>query len=98
MGESEVDEAVDVEGGGAVVEPMGLIYTIGRSPSDHRLFDAETLWCVRSVPVMAAHHTRGRHGSGDHDLHQGNVLEGGRSSQIDDAVVEGPSREPMAPC
>jgi DNA-binding transcriptional MerR regulator len=27
----------------------GLIYTIGRSPSNYRLYDADALWCVRWI-------------------------------------------------
>ncbi|UQA91964.1 MerR family transcriptional regulator [Streptomyces halobius] len=28
---------------------LGLIYTLGRSPSNYRLFDADALWCVRFI-------------------------------------------------
>jgi MerR family transcriptional regulator, copper efflux regulator len=27
----------------------GLIYTVGRSPSNYRLFDTDALWCVRWI-------------------------------------------------
>lgn len=27
----------------------GLIYTVGRSPSNYRLYDADALWCVRWI-------------------------------------------------
>jgi MerR family transcriptional regulator, copper efflux regulator len=30
-------------------EDMGLIYTVGRSPGNYRLFDHEALWCVAVV-------------------------------------------------
>jgi DNA-binding transcriptional MerR regulator len=26
-----------------------LVYTIGRSPTGYRLFDADALWCVRMI-------------------------------------------------
>lgn len=28
---------------------IGLIYTVGRSPSNYRLFDTDALWCVRWI-------------------------------------------------
>lgn len=30
-------------------EEMGLIYTVGRSPGNYRLFDEDALWCVEVV-------------------------------------------------
>lgn len=30
----------------------GLIYTVGRSPSNYRLFDTDALWCVRWIGTM----------------------------------------------
>jgi DNA-binding transcriptional MerR regulator len=30
-------------------EDLGLIYTVGRSPGNYRLFDDEALWCVGVV-------------------------------------------------
>jgi DNA-binding transcriptional MerR regulator len=30
-------------------EDMGLLYTVGRSPGNYRLFDEEALWCVAVV-------------------------------------------------
>ena len=33
-------------------EDLGLIYTIGRSPGNYRLFDEEALWCVNLVTTM----------------------------------------------
>jgi|SRR5450755_1725784 MerR family copper efflux transcriptional regulator len=30
-------------------EDMGLIYTVGRSPGNYRLFDEDALWCVGVV-------------------------------------------------
>ena len=30
-------------------EDMGLIYTVGRSPGNYRLFGEDALWCVRVV-------------------------------------------------
>ncbi|MGH3863791.1 MerR family transcriptional regulator [Actinokineospora sp.] len=27
----------------------GLIYTVGRSPTNYRLFDSDALWCVESI-------------------------------------------------
>ena len=30
-------------------EDMGLLYTVGRSPGNYRLFDDEALWCVAVV-------------------------------------------------
>ena len=30
-------------------EDMGLIYTVGRSPGNYRLFDDEALWCVAVI-------------------------------------------------
>lgn len=28
---------------------LGLIYTLGRSPANYRLFDTDALWCVRWI-------------------------------------------------
>ncbi|WP_251015385.1 MerR family transcriptional regulator [Streptomyces sp. ISL-99] len=28
---------------------LGLIYNLGRSPANYRLFDADALWCVRFI-------------------------------------------------
>ncbi|MGH6961131.1 MAG: MerR family transcriptional regulator [Dongiaceae bacterium] len=28
---------------------LGLIYTLGRSPANYRLFDTDALWCVRII-------------------------------------------------
>ena len=33
-------------------EDMGLIYTIGRSAGNYRLFDDEALWCVAVVTTL----------------------------------------------
>lgn len=33
-------------------EDMGLVYTVGRSPGNYRLFDEEALWCVNMVTAM----------------------------------------------
>lgn len=30
----------------------GLIYTVGRSPSNYRLYDADALWCVRWIGTL----------------------------------------------
>ena len=30
----------------------GLIYTIGRSPSNYRLYDSDALWCVRWIGTL----------------------------------------------
>ncbi len=30
-------------------EDLGLIYTVGRSPGNYRLFDDEALWCVQTI-------------------------------------------------
>ena len=30
----------------------GLIYTVGRSPSNYRLYDADALWCVRRIAAL----------------------------------------------
>ncbi len=35
-------------------EDMGLIYTVGRSPGNYRLFDEDALWCVNMVVAMRA--------------------------------------------
>lgn len=35
-------------------EDLGLIYTVGRSPGNYRLFDEEALWCVRMISAMRA--------------------------------------------
>ena len=35
-------------------EDMGLIYTVGRSPGNYRLFDEEALWCVAVVGGLRA--------------------------------------------
>ena len=35
-------------------EDMGLIYTVGRSPGNYRLFDEDALWCVNMVAAMRA--------------------------------------------
>lgn len=32
-----------------VYEDSGLIYTVGRSPGNYRLFDEEALWCVEVI-------------------------------------------------
>ena len=31
------------------LEGMGLIYTVGRSPTGYRLFDEDALWCVQVI-------------------------------------------------
>lgn len=33
-------------------EDLGLVYTVGRSPGNCRLFDDEALWCVQAVTVL----------------------------------------------
>src|SRR5260370_29487365 len=33
-------------------EDMGLIYTVGRSAGNYRLFDQEALWCVGMVGAL----------------------------------------------
>jgi DNA-binding transcriptional MerR regulator len=33
-------------------EDLGLIYTVGRSPGNYRLFGEEALWCVRVVGTL----------------------------------------------
>ncbi|MGH7761948.1 MAG: MerR family transcriptional regulator [Candidatus Dormibacteraceae bacterium] len=33
-------------------EDMGLIYTVGRSPGNYRLFDDDALWCVGVIVNM----------------------------------------------
>ncbi len=33
-------------------EQLGLIYTLGRSESNYRLFDEEALWCVQVIRTM----------------------------------------------
>jgi len=33
-------------------EQLGLLYTRGRSESNYRLFDEETLWCIEVVRTM----------------------------------------------
>lgn len=33
---------------------LGLIYTVGRSPSNYRLFDTDALWCVRWIGELRA--------------------------------------------
>jgi DNA-binding transcriptional MerR regulator len=33
-------------------EQLGLIYTLGRSESNYRLFDEEALWCVQVICAM----------------------------------------------
>ncbi len=33
-------------------EDLGLIYTVGRSPGNYRLFDDEALWCVGVVGTL----------------------------------------------
>lgn len=33
-------------------EDMGLIYTVGRSPGNYRLFDEDALWCVGVIATM----------------------------------------------
>ncbi len=35
-------------------EDMGLIYTVGRSAGNYRLFDEDALWCVNMVAAMRA--------------------------------------------
>jgi DNA-binding transcriptional MerR regulator len=32
----------------------GLIYTVGRSPTNYRLFDADALWCVQLIGQLRA--------------------------------------------
>jgi MerR family copper efflux transcriptional regulator len=32
----------------------GLIYTVGRSPSNYRLYDEDALWCVRLIGDLRA--------------------------------------------
>jgi hypothetical protein len=34
-------------------EQLGLIYTLGRSESNYRLFDEEALWCVQVIRTCA---------------------------------------------
>lgn len=33
-------------------EQLGLLYTLGRSESNYRLFDEEALWCVQLIRAM----------------------------------------------
>jgi DNA-binding transcriptional MerR regulator len=33
-------------------EDIGLIYTVGRSAGNYRLFDEDALWCVRAVDAL----------------------------------------------
>src|SRR5260370_11091848 len=33
-------------------EGMGLIYTVGRSPGNYRLFDESALWCVEVIRTL----------------------------------------------
>ncbi|HEY3869111.1 MAG TPA: MerR family transcriptional regulator [Actinocrinis sp.] len=33
-------------------EDLGLIYTVGRSAGNYRLFDSEALWCVEVVGAL----------------------------------------------
>jgi MerR family copper efflux transcriptional regulator len=33
-------------------EQLGLLYTLGRSESNYRLFDEEALWCVQVIRAM----------------------------------------------
>lgn len=33
-------------------EDMGLIYTVGRSPGNYRLFDDDALWCVGAIGAL----------------------------------------------
>ena len=33
-------------------EQLGLIYTLGRSESNYRLFDEEALWCIQVIAVL----------------------------------------------
>lgn len=33
-------------------EDLGLIYTVGRSPGNYRLFDDEALWCAQVVTEL----------------------------------------------
>ena len=35
-------------------EDLGLIYTVGRSAGNYRLFDVEALWCVGVVGILRA--------------------------------------------
>ncbi len=35
-------------------EGMGLIYTLGRSPANYRLFDESALWCVQVIRNLRA--------------------------------------------
>jgi MerR family transcriptional regulator, copper efflux regulator len=35
-------------------EDLGLIYTVGRSAGNYRLFDAEAMWCVGVVGTLRA--------------------------------------------
>jgi MerR family transcriptional regulator, copper efflux regulator len=34
------------------LEGRGLIYTVGRSESNYRLFDESSLWCVRTIEEL----------------------------------------------
>jgi len=33
-------------------EVMGLIYTVGRSPGNYRLFDESALWCIEELEQL----------------------------------------------
>lgn len=33
---------------------MGLVYTLGRSPTNYRLFDTDALWCVEMIGQLRA--------------------------------------------
>ena len=33
-------------------EDMGLLYTMGRSPGNYRLFDDEALWCAAVIALL----------------------------------------------
>jgi DNA-binding transcriptional MerR regulator len=35
-------------------EQLGLIYTVGRSPANYRLFDESALWCTRVIHNLRA--------------------------------------------
>jgi len=35
-------------------EGLGLIYTVGRSPANYRLFDESALWCVEVIGKLRA--------------------------------------------
>jgi MerR family copper efflux transcriptional regulator len=35
-------------------EQLGLIYTVGRSPANYRLFDESALWCIQVIHDLRA--------------------------------------------